>query len=609
MNSSLRIAWSDSLRVKVPAVDCIIFYLSNMERGKKKLRVDSDSFALNRYPEQNDYYYSNQGTGAPMGMQNPMANPYRNPYNPQMPQYGMNEGYRQQGGFNQRPFYNNSMVSPPNHEEDVIVERRVRMKHSQQKPIHHQGYIEAEPRKRNQEESYQTKGRAYDNNSGYNKKSHHQDWSKEGDHYEMPPADQGHYKRRPMPNSHNNQRDDNYSQSNRSQKDMKYDEYEKYPKPAGNRTFGAQKPSNNQYEKKEGNKKKAPKNKPSDQQDTQYTKVEKGSKYNNRRDDKTSNYRKEDSFNPREKKNQEKQLNVNKNKSDSNANYKTSKNERDQQKNPQEKRHEKNHQKPYQKIYDKKNSKPSDKPARREEIGDLNDPLYKEAQSNKYDAKPHTVNQLSNSKVYSVLMVAEKPSIADSIAKALCKGKPDIRKGISPMCKIHSFQGDIFGKQAHIKVTSVAGHIYNRDFPKQYASWVNTDPVTLFDAETVKVEANRKSRLVQHLKHEGKGIDFLILWLDNDREGENICFEVQSIVMNVMNKSDTKQIYRAIFSSLAEKDLKIAYKTLNRGPNRNESLSVDARQILDLKIGVAFSRFQCLYFSEKYANLNNKLVR
>jgi len=67
-------------------------------------------------------------------------------------------------------------------------------------------------------------------------------------------------------------------------------------------------------------------------------------------------------------------------------------------------------------------------------------------------------------------------------------------------------------------------------------------------------------------------------------------------------------VYRAKFSSLVKGDLIHAFKGLKDGPNKNESVSVDARQIIDLKIGVTFSRFQTLYFTEKYSDLNAKLI-
>lgn len=68
-----------------------------------------------------------------------------------------------------------------------------------------------------------------------------------------------------------------------------------------------------------------------------------------------------------------------------------------------------------------------------------------------------------------------------------------------------------------------------------------------------------------------------------------------------------RRIYRARFSSVTEKDILKAMDNLVE-PNKDEALAVDARQELDLKVGVAFTRFQTRYFQGKYGNLDSTVI-
>ncbi|KAK7306407.1 hypothetical protein VNO77_44346 [Canavalia gladiata] len=201
--------------------------------------------------------------------------------------------------------------------------------------------------------------------------------------------------------------------------------------------------------------------------------------------------------------------------------------------------------------------------------------------------------------VPKVLMVAEKPSIALSIASVLSRGQMFTRKGSTD---IHEFEGKFLGSSARFKVTSVIGHIFSVDFPGKYQDWTATDPLDLFQAQVIKAESNPKAHICRHLNQEARGCRYLVLWLDCDREGENICFEV--IESTGFKINDT---YRARFSSVTEKDVLTALDNLVR-PSRDEALAVDARQEIDLKVGVAFTRFQTSYFQGKYGNLDSRVI-
>jgi len=259
-----------------------------------------------------------------------------------------------------------------------------------------------------------------------------------------------------------------------------------------------------------------------------------------------------------------------------------------------------------------------------------------------------TSSRMSTGKL-TILCVAEKPSIALTLANALSGGSHSTRSGSGSgsATPVHEFSYPFRGCPANYRVTSVAGHLSSIDFvDESFKDWYAVDPATLFNAAIAKTVERRS--LASHLEAEARGSDVLILWMDCDREGENICFETMEHTVHALNQpragSDMNKphrpflgpkekdnvgeegggsgsgtsttvdgeidesegsipgnVFRAHFSALSLQDFKQALDTL-RVPDVLASRSVDARQEIDLRIGVAFTRFQTLYFLARYGS-------
>lgn len=201
----------------------------------------------------------------------------------------------------------------------------------------------------------------------------------------------------------------------------------------------------------------------------------------------------------------------------------------------------------------------------------------------------------------TVLNVAEKPSVASAIAKHLGGNKASYTPGLSKYNPVYEFPYTIQGHSVNMKVTSVTGHVMGLDFPSEYSKWQGFSPALLFRAPIQKKVPADKQSVAANLRKSAQGTNCLILWLDCDREGENIAYEVIEIVQQEISLAPDS-ILRAHFSALTYTDLTDAVQNLTR-PNPHLSESVDARQELDLRLGAAFTRLQTLELRKHFAGV------
>ncbi|KAG6812706.1 hypothetical protein H0H92_001209 [Tricholoma furcatifolium] len=203
-----------------------------------------------------------------------------------------------------------------------------------------------------------------------------------------------------------------------------------------------------------------------------------------------------------------------------------------------------------------------------------------------------------------VLCVAEKPSISKSISQILSGGQFTTTATGSQYIKNYSF--DYPQTNSSFVVTCVSGHLTESDFTEQHRKWQSCDPFELFDAPVDTFVPKDKKAIETNLKNQARNADMLMIWTDCDREGEHIGLEI----VNVCKKANrTIRVKRARFSAIIAQQIhRAAQQPVEL--DRAQADSVEARRMIDLKIGAAFTRMQTFALQNRFGQLSegNKLV-
>ncbi|KAI5479873.1 DNA topoisomerase III [Pseudohyphozyma bogoriensis] len=207
------------------------------------------------------------------------------------------------------------------------------------------------------------------------------------------------------------------------------------------------------------------------------------------------------------------------------------------------------------------------------------------------------------------LCVAEKPSISKSITQILSGGQFNTRNARHPAwIKNYDFSyrqppGPGF---SDFTVTAVAGHLTESDFAPELKSWKSCDPFALFDAPIYRKTSSDPAQkgIEANLIAEAKKATHLMIWTDCDREGEHIGSEVAEICRKANPRIIVK---RARFSAIIAAQINHAC----RNPvdlDMRQAAAVEARMILDLRVGAALTRTQTLSLQPRFQALADKII-
>ncbi|KAI5123889.1 hypothetical protein M0805_005705 [Coniferiporia weirii] len=198
-----------------------------------------------------------------------------------------------------------------------------------------------------------------------------------------------------------------------------------------------------------------------------------------------------------------------------------------------------------------------------------------------------------------VLCVAEKPSIARSITGILSGGQYDTRATRNKYIKNFDFAYP--QTRATFTVTAVSGHLMEHDFDAAHRIWSSCDPFALFDAPIETRVASASKTIEENLKAEARTADELMIWTDCDREGENIGAEVAKICREANARI---RVTRARFSAIIPQQIHNAAQN-PVALDQAQADAVEARTVLDLRLGAAFTRMQTLTLQRRFAQIQD----
>ncbi|KIM45556.1 hypothetical protein M413DRAFT_430221 [Hebeloma cylindrosporum] len=192
-----------------------------------------------------------------------------------------------------------------------------------------------------------------------------------------------------------------------------------------------------------------------------------------------------------------------------------------------------------------------------------------------------------------VLCVAEKPSISKAITGILSGGQYTTHE--TPVNYVKNYEFDYPQTRSFFIVTCVSGHLTSHDFTEMYRKWHSCDAFDLFDAPVESTVAPDKKGIERNLLAQARRSDELVIWTDCDREGEHIGMEI----VQVCRKAKPGiRIKRARFSAIIAQQIHhAAQHTVEL--DRRQADAVEARILLDLKVGAAFTRLQTLILQRR----------